>query len=79
MDSIELSLILDCFCDQITIKITKNYTILLETIAKVLNMLIELKGNNYYSQVLKRVNYKLSNSTFWVVIGNLEAWAHNSE
>ena len=31
-------------------------------------MLIELKGNNYYSKVFKRVNYKLSNSTFWVVI-----------
>ena len=37
-------------------------------IAKVLNMLIELKGNNYYSKVLKRVNCKLSNSTFRVVI-----------
>ena len=68
MDSIELSLILDCFGDQFTIKSTKTYTIWLETIAKVLNMLIELKGNNYYSKVLKRVNYKLSNSTFWVVI-----------
>ena len=31
-------------------------------------MLIGLKGNNYYSKVFKRVNYKLSNSTFWVVI-----------
>ena len=68
MDSIELSLILDCFGDQITIKSTKTYTIWLETIAKVLNMLIGLKGNNYYSKVFKRVNYKLSNSTFWVVI-----------
>ena len=68
MDSIELSSILDCFGDPITIKITKTYTIWLETIAKVLNMLIELKGNNYYSKVFKRVNYKLSNSTFWVVI-----------
>ena len=37
-------------------------------IAKVLNMLIELKGNNYYSKVFKRVNYKLQNNTFWVVI-----------
>ena len=68
MDSIELSLILDCFSDQITIKNTKTYTIWLETIAKVLNMLIELKGNNYYSKVFKRVNYKLSKNTFWVVI-----------
>ena len=31
-------------------------------------MPIELKGNNYYSKVFKRVNYKLWNSTFWVVI-----------
>ena len=31
-------------------------------------MLIGLKGDNYYSRVFKRVNYKLSNSTFWVVI-----------
>ena len=46
MDSIELSLILDCFGNQITIKSTKTYTIWLETITKVLNMLIELKGNN---------------------------------
>ena len=37
-------------------------------IAKVLNMLIELKGNNDYSKVFKRVNYKLSNNTFLVVI-----------
>ena len=68
MDSIELSSILDCFGDQITIKSTKTYTIWLEMIAKVLYMLIELKGNNYYSKVFERVNYKLSNSTFWVVI-----------
>ena len=68
MDFIELSLILDCFGDQITIKSTETYTIWLETIAKVPNMLIELKGNNYYSKVFKRVNYKLSNNTFWVVI-----------
>ena len=60
MDSIEFSSILDCFGDQNTIKKTpKLNTILLETIAKVLNMLIELKGNNYYSKVSKRVNYKL--------------------
>ena len=31
-------------------------------------MLIGLKGDNYYSKVFKRVNYKLSNNTFWVVI-----------
>ena len=64
MDSKELSSILDCFGDQNTIKNTKTYTIWLETIAKVLNMLIELKGNNYYSKVFKRVNYKLQNNTF---------------
>ena len=34
-------------------------------------MLIELKGNNYYSKVFKRVNYKLQNNTFWVVINAL--------
>ena len=34
-------------------------------------MLIEFKGNNYYSKVFKRVNYKLSNNTFWVVIISL--------
>ena len=68
MDSKELSSILDCFSDQITNKNTKTYTIWLEMIVKVLNMLIGLKGNNYYSKVFKRVNYKPSNSTFWVVI-----------
>ena len=68
MDSKELSSILDCFSDQFTNKNTKTYTKWLEMIAKVLNMLIGLKGNNYYSKVFKRVNYKLSNSTFWVVI-----------
>ena len=31
-------------------------------------MLIGLKGDNYYSKVFKRVNYKLWNNTFWVVI-----------
>ena len=46
MDSKELSSILDCFGDQITTKNTKTYTISLEMITKVLNMLIELKGNN---------------------------------
>ena len=59
---------LDCFGDQITNKNTKTYTIWLEMIARVLNMLIGLKGNNYYSKVFKRVNYKLWNCTFWVVI-----------
>ena len=68
MDSKELSSISHCFGDQIINKNTKTYTIWLEMIAKVLNMLIELKGNNYYWKVFKRVNYKLSNSTFWVVI-----------
>ena len=37
-------------------------------IAKVLNMLIELKGNKYSSKVFKRVNYKVQNSTFRVVV-----------
>ena len=46
MDSKELSSISDCFGDQITNKNTKTYTIWLEVIAKVLNMLIGLKGNN---------------------------------
>ena len=41
---------------------------LLELIVRVLNMPIELKGDNYYSKVFRRVNYKLWNSTFWVVI-----------
>ena len=56
MDSKELSSISDCFGDQITNKNAKTYTIWLEMIVKVLNMLIELKGNNYYSKVFKRVN-----------------------
>ena len=68
MDSKELSSISDCFGDQIINKNTKTYTIWLEIIAKVLNMLIGLKGNNYYSKVFKRVNYNLKNNTFWVVI-----------
>ena len=55
MDSKELS-ISDCFGDQITNKNTKTYTIWFEMIAKVLNMLIGLKGNNYYSKVFKIVN-----------------------
>ena len=51
-----------------TIKTPKLNTIWLELIARVLNMLIGLKGDNYYSKVFKRVNYRLSNNTFWVVI-----------
>ena len=35
-------------------------------------MLIGLKGDNYYSKVFKRVNYELSNNTFWVVINLIE-------
>ena len=68
MDSKELSSILDCFGDQKAIKTPKLNTIWLELIAGVLNMLIGLKGDNYYSKVFKIVNYKLWNSTFWVVI-----------
>ena len=59
IDSKELFSILDCFGDRITNKNTKTYTKWLEMIAKVLNMLIVLKGDNYYSKVFKRVNYKL--------------------
>ena len=59
---------LGLLCDQKAIKTPKLNTIWLEVLAKVLNMLIGLKGNNYYSKVFKRVNYKLWNSTFWVVI-----------
>ena len=62
-----LSSISDCFGDQKAIKTPKLNTIWLELIARVLNMLIGLKGDNYYSKVFKRVNYKLWNSTFWVV------------
>ena len=59
MDSKKLSSILDCFGDKKLSKTPKLNTIWLETIARVLNMPIELKGNNYYSKVFKRVNYKL--------------------
>ena len=55
MDSKELSSILDCFGDQITNKNTKTYTIWLEIIAKVLNMLIELKGNSTTQKCLKEL------------------------
>ena len=49
-------------------KTPKLNTIWLELIARVLNMPIGLKVNNYYSKVFKKVNYKLWNSNFWVVI-----------
>ena len=39
-----------------TSKLTKN---LLVTLARVLNVPIELKGNKYYSKVFKRVYKKL--------------------
>ena len=68
MDYKELSSISDCFGDQKAIKTPKLNTIWLELIAKVLNMLIGLKDDNYYSKVFIRVNYKLWNNTFWVVI-----------
>ena len=68
MDSKELSSISDCFGDQKAIKTPKLNTIWIKFIARVLNMLIGLKGDNYYSKVFIRVNYKLWNSTFWVVI-----------
>ena len=61
---------MDCFGDQKAIKTPKLNTIWLELITRVLNMPIELKDLNYYSKVFKRINYKLSNSTFWVVIMN---------
>ena len=77
MDFKELSSISDCFGDQKAIKTPKLNTIWLELIARVLNMLIGLKGDNYYSKVFKRVNYKLWNDTFWVVINSVqESWQH---
>ena len=59
MDSKELSSISDCFGDQKAIKTRKLNILWLELIAWVLNMPIELKCDNYYSKVFKRVNYKL--------------------
>ena len=56
------------FGDQKAIKTPKLNILWLELIARVLNMPIELKGDNYYSKVFKRVSYKLWNNTFWVVI-----------
>ena len=76
MDSKELSSISDCFGDQKAIKTPKLNTIWLELIARVLNILIGLKGDNYYSKVFKRVNYKLWNNTFWVVIIVLSSFCH---
>ena len=70
MDSKELSSILDCFGDKKAIKTPKLNTIWLELIARAFSMPIELKGDNYYSKVFKRVNYKLWNNTFWVVINH---------
>ena len=63
MDSKELSSFSNCFGDKKTIKTPKLNTIWLELIARVLNMLIGLKGDNYYSKVFIRVNYKLWNNT----------------
>ena len=80
MDSKELSSISDCFGDKKAIKTPKLNTIWLELNARVLNMLIGLKSDNYYSKVFKRVNYKLWNSTFWVVISFAAAkWGLGSE
>ena len=71
-DSSKLTSNLNCFGDQITNKDTKTYTKWLKLLSRALNMPIELKGQNYYSKVFKRINYKLSNSTFWVVISELQ-------
>ena len=46
----ELSSISDCFGDQKAKKTPKLTTIWVELIARVLNMLIGLKGDNYYSK-----------------------------
>ena len=67
-DSSKLSSVLTCFGDHITNKNTKTCIKWLKLLSRVLNMPIELKGLNYYSKVFKRINYRLSNSTFWVVI-----------
>ena len=48
-----------------TSKLAKNWLV---TLARVLNVPIELKCNKYYSKVFKRVYKKLWKSTFWVVI-----------
>ena len=44
-----------------TSKLAKNWLV---TLARVLNVPIELKGNKYYSKVFKRVYKKLEKSTF---------------
>ena len=75
-DSKELSSISDCFGDQKVIKTPKLNTIWLELIVRVFNMLIGLKGDNYYSKVFKRVNYKLWNNTFWVVCDRIKRGYH---
>ena len=54
-----------------TSKLAKN---LLVTLARVLNVPIELKSNKYYSKVFKRVYKKLQKSTFWVVISLMVVW-----
>ena len=69
----------NCFGEHKAIKKHQNLTPLLETIARVPNMLIELKGNNYYSRVFKRDNYKLLNSMFWVVIKYAPVWIFDVE
>ena len=53
-----------------TSKLSKNWLV---TLARVLNVPIELKGNKYYSKVFKRVYKKLWKSTFWAVI-SLGLW-----
>ena len=55
MDSKEISSISDYFGDQKVIKTPKHNTIWLELIARVLNMLIRLKGDNYYLKGLKEL------------------------
>ena len=63
-DSKELSSISDCFGDKKAIKTPKLNTIWLELIARVLNMLIGLKCDNYYSKVFKRVYYSYEIALF---------------
>ena len=55
-----------CFGNKKAIKTPKLNILWLELITRVLNMPIELKGDN--SKVFKRVSYKLWNSNFWVLI-----------
>ena len=78
-DSSKVSSNLNCFGDQITNKNTKTYTKWLKLLSRVLNMPIELKDQNYYSKVFKRINYRLSNSTFWVVISYIKRGSLSSE